>query len=50
MEQYSNNFIENGFENFNFLFGHGITDEELKEIGILLMGHRKRILFSLKQQ
>eukprot|EP01080_Neovahlkampfia_damariscottae_P007824 gene7824-12297_t len=49
LDQYEKNFMDNGFEDFNFLKAHSVSDEELKEIGISLIGHRKRIVHSLDQ-
>jgi hypothetical protein len=41
MEIYFNNFIENGFEHISLL--KNINDEDLIDIGIQKLGHRKLI-------
>jgi hypothetical protein len=47
MEIYFNNFIENGFEHISLL--KNINDEDLIDIGIQKLGHRKLILKQISQ-
>ena len=47
LPDYLGMFIENGLDEFEVAID--LTDAELKEIGIKMMGHRKRILMGLKK-
>ena len=45
-EQYYNNFIIHGYDKFNVIYQ--MTEEDLKDIGINLKGHRKQLLLILR--
>jgi serine/threonine protein kinase len=49
LEEYEKNFVENGFDDFDFLKKYGLTNQNLDEIGIELPGHRRKIKIKLEE-
>ena len=55
MEKYANNLINNGFDDIQLIIEQtkgnnlGITDENLKEAGILLPGDRAKIIIKIQE-
>eukprot|EP01080_Neovahlkampfia_damariscottae_P001470 gene1470-12088_t len=43
MSKYESNFIDNGYDDLEIIKIDGLTDDEMVEIGINLIGHRKKI-------
>eukprot|EP01080_Neovahlkampfia_damariscottae_P006925 gene6925-11088_t len=49
MSEYEKNFIENGYDDFEFLREYGLTNQNLEEIGIELPGHRRKLKIKLEE-
>jgi hypothetical protein len=48
LSEYEDTFIQNGYDNINFIIKHGLLKSDLIDIGIKL-GHIKRILFNIDE-
>ena len=49
MSEYEKNFINNGYDDFQFIKQYGLTNQNLEEIGIDLPGHRKKLQIKLEE-